>query len=174
MREILKAELEAILQPFDQTHVLRFWDELDASSQQSLADQIRAIDFEQLKALAGSTGGASKWDELAAKAEVPPAITSDDFANPDSYQAAYELGDAALKAGKVAMVLVAGGQGSRLGFEHPKGMFPIGPISDRTLYQMLIDQLLARGKQAGKAIPFYIMTSPPTHAETSQLSLIHI
>lgn len=168
MGKTLKAELEAILQPLDQTHVLRFWDELDASSQQSLADQIRAIDFEQLKALAGSTGGASKWDELAAKAEVPPAITSEDFANPDSYRAAYDLGDAALKAGKVAMVLVAGGQGSRLGFEHPKGMFPIGPLSDRTLYQMLIDQLLARGKQAGKAIPFYIMTSPPTHAETSQ------
>ncbi len=164
----MKAELEAILQPYDQTHVLRFWDELDSAAQQSLADQIKAIDFEQLKTLAGSSGGASKWDELAAKAEVPPAITADDFANPESYQAAYDLGQAALKAGKVAMVLVAGGQGSRLGFEHPKGMFPVGPLSDRTLYNMLIDQLLARGKQAGKPIPFYIMTSPPTHAETSQ------
>jgi len=164
----LKSELEAILQPHDQGHVLQFWDELDAESQQNLADQIRAIDFEQLKMLAGSTGSASKWDELAAKAQVPPAITTADFANPESYQAAYKLGHAALKAGKVAMVLVAGGQGSRLGFEHPKGMFPIGPLSDRTLYQMLIDQLLARGQEAGKAIPFYIMTSPPTHAETSQ------
>ena len=48
MREILKAELEAILQPFDQTHVLRFWDELDASSQQSLADQIRAVSYTHL------------------------------------------------------------------------------------------------------------------------------
>lgn len=164
----MKNELEALLKPHNQTHVLQFWDELDAAAQQGLADQIRAIDFEQLQTLAGSTAAAAKWDELAAKAEVPPAITADDFANPESYQAAHELGRAALAAGKVAMVLVAGGQGSRLGFEHPKGMFPIGPLSDRTLYHMLIDQLLARGKEAGKAIPFYIMTSPPTHQETSE------
>ncbi len=164
----MKNELESLLQPYQQTHVLQFWDELDAVAQQSLADQIRAIDFEQLQTLAGATGAAAKWDELAAEAEVPPAITADDFANPESYRAACEVGRAALADGKVAMVLVAGGQGSRLGFEHPKGMFPIGPLSERTLYHMLIDQLLARGEQVGKAIPFYIMTSPPTHQETSE------
>ena len=66
------------------------------------------------------------------------------------------------------MILVAGGQGSRLGFNHPKGMFPIGPISNRTLYQMHFEQVLARAKQFGVSIPFYVMTSPPTHEETTK------
>lgn len=163
----MKAELEALLKPHGQEHVLRFWDDLNSQEQSQLADQIRAIDFEQLKTLAKSTDDKSKWGKLAAEGEVPPAITLDDFANPESFKAASELGHKALADGKVAMILVAGGQGSRLGFEHPKGMFKIGPLSDRSLYQMLIDQLRARSKQAGKVIPFYIMTSPPTHQETS-------
>ena len=159
----LKTELETLLLPHDQTHVLQFWDELDEKAQQNLADQIRAIDFEQLKTLAGSSGGASKWDELAAKAEVPPAITADDFANSESYQAAYEIGQAALKAGKVAMVLVAGGQGSRLGFEHPQGH-----VSHRSAQRSYVvqhaDRSVAGSWQSGGQADSVLRHDQPTHA----------
>ena len=70
-----------------------------------------------------------------------------EFKGGDDYEAATAAGSTALNRGEVAMVLTAGGQGSRLGFDHPKGMFPIGPMSNRTLYQMLMEHLLARANQ---------------------------
>jgi UDP-N-acetylglucosamine/UDP-N-acetylgalactosamine diphosphorylase len=64
------------------------------------------------------------------------------------------------------MILVAGGLGTRLGFDHPKGMFQIGPLSKRTLFQVLLEQLLAVGRRYGEAIPLYVMTSPATDGQT--------
>ena len=64
------------------------------------------------------------------------------------------------------MILVAGGQGTRLGFDHPKGMYPIGPVSQATLFQILLEKIVARGRQHGVRIPLYLMTSPATHEET--------
>src|SRR6185369_5136325 len=75
-------------------------------------------------------------------------------------------GDEALAAGQLGVILVAGGQGTRLGFEHPKGMYPIGPVSQATLFQILLEKIVARGLQHGVRIPLYLMTSPATHAET--------
>ncbi len=164
----MNSRLESKLEKFQQTHLLRFWDELDQQQRESLESQIASIDFELLSRLFKSDEDANRWEELAARAEVPPAITLEDFANPDSYNAAEEVGSQAISQGKVGMVLVAGGQGSRLGFHHPKGMFEIGPISNRSLYQMHIEQLRARARQFSSRIPLYVMTSPPTHDETTR------
>jgi len=160
--------LKAKLEQHGQTHALQFWDQLDEPQQQSLFAQLDKIDFEQLASLFASVSEDNKWAELAAKAEAPPAITLEDFADPSSRKAARDLGLAALRDGKLAMIVVAGGQGSRLGFNHPKGMYPIGPLSNNTLFEIFIATLRARAAQAGKAIPLYIMTSPPTHDETIQ------
>lgn len=72
----------------------------------------------------------------------------------------------ALRLGRVGAILVAGGQGTRLGASFPKGMLPIGPVSGCTLYQLFAEQLLARSRRAGAVIPYYIMTSDATHAAT--------
>ena len=64
------------------------------------------------------------------------------------------------------MILVAGGQGTRLGFDHPKGMFPIGPVSGASLFQILLEKIVARSRPRGMRIPLYLMTSPATHDET--------
>eukprot|EP00913_Durusdinium_trenchii_P028493 g26721.t1 len=79
---------------------------------------------------------------------------------------ASQYGEQLISAGKVGAMLVAGGQGSRLGFPHAKGKYPIGPVSERTLYQVLAEQLLARSRRAGISIPYYVMTSAATHDET--------
>jgi UDP-N-acetylglucosamine/UDP-N-acetylgalactosamine diphosphorylase len=71
-----------------------------------------------------------------------------------------------LKAGKVAALLVAGGQGTRLGFDHPKGLYQVGPVSGASLFQILLEKVLATGRRYGVAVPLYLMTSPATHAET--------
>ena len=76
-------------------------------------------------------------------------------------------GEEALRRGEVAVLLVAGGQGSRLGFEHAKGMYPIGPVSQKSLFQIHAEKVLALSRKYGKPIPLLIMTSPATHDETT-------
>ena len=73
----------------------------------------------------------------------------------------------ALAAGEVGVILVAGGSGTRLGFEGPKGTFPIGPVSSASLFQIHAEKIVALGKRFGRAIPLYIMTSPENHAATT-------
>jgi UDP-N-acetylglucosamine/UDP-N-acetylgalactosamine diphosphorylase len=158
-----KSQLVEILKPHDQVHLLHFWDELSPEQQSGLSAQIQSIDWEQLKSLSQAKQKNEGWGDLAARADVPPAITAADFKDPASYEEAYQLGAQALKEGKVGFILVAGGQGSRLGFDNPKGMYPIGPVSNRTLYQMMIEQAHARAKQFETSVPIYVMSSPPTH-----------
>jgi UDP-N-acetylglucosamine/UDP-N-acetylgalactosamine diphosphorylase len=68
----------------------------------------------------------------------------------------------------VGAILVPGGQGTRLGFDRPKGMFPVGPVAGTTLFEILAGQLKARGEAAGVTIPLYVMTSPATDAPTRE------
>src|SRR5205823_7872185 len=75
-------------------------------------------------------------------------------------------GEDALRRGEVAILIVAGGQGTRLGFDHPKGMFPIGPVTNKSLFQIHAEKVLALGRRYGKAVPLLVMTSPATDAET--------
>jgi UDP-N-acetylglucosamine/UDP-N-acetylgalactosamine diphosphorylase len=75
-------------------------------------------------------------------------------------------GEEALRRGEVAALVVAGGQGSRLGFEHPKGLYPIGPVTDRSLFQIHAEKVLALARRYGRPVPLLVMTSPATDAET--------
>jgi len=167
----VKPQLDSKLAQYDQTHLLKFWDELDPTQQQRLADQINAIDFDLVQSLIAQQSAESSSDDTASRAEVPPAITLDDFADSASYESAVALGREALAGGQLAMILVAGGQGSRLGFNHPKGMYQVGPVSNVSLYQIHFEKVMARAKQFGAPVPMYVMTSPPTHEETSMKCL---
>lgn len=169
MMPMLPPEIRQKLERADQAHLVKFWDDLDAPQQGSLLEQIKQIDFSLIASqleTAGSHGHATNWAELARRAEPPPAIRAGSPANPVSDDQARAAGERALQAGKVGFVLVAGGQGTRLGFPHPKGMYQLGPVSQRTLFQILIDLLRARSRRYGAAIPLYLMTSPATHDET--------
>jgi UDP-N-acetylglucosamine/UDP-N-acetylgalactosamine diphosphorylase len=84
-----------------------------------------------------------------------------------------EAGAAALTAGEVAVVLVAGGLGTRLGFDGPKGTFPIGPVSAATLFQIHAEKIIALGRRYGRPLPFYIMTSPDNHELTARFFREH-
>ena len=76
------------------------------------------------------------------------------------------VGQGLLAAGKAAAIVVAGGQGTRLGVNYPKGMFPIGPVSGHSLFQIFCEQMQARGRRAGRMIPYCVMTSDATHEAT--------
>ena len=164
------------LRPIGQEHLVRFWDRLSDADRVKLAGQISDIDVDLFVKLREqhrkNTGGEederSKWAALAARAEGPTAVRLDDSGGTFLPSRAREEGAAALAAGEVGMILVAGGLGTRLGFDHPKGMFPLGPLSQRPLFQILIEQLRAVGRRFGVSIPLYLMTSPATDAATRQ------
>jgi UDP-N-acetylglucosamine/UDP-N-acetylgalactosamine diphosphorylase len=167
-----KQELQAKLLPFQQEHLLAFWEQLDPRGRAQLEEQIARVDFEAIQELVSCSDGAPDWHQLASRARPPRAIRLN-RENEFSGKAAVERGEAALRAGQVGMILVAGGQGTRLGFPHPKGMFPLGPVSRRTLFQILFDQLRAVARRYRTRIPLYLMTSPATHEETADYLKMH-
>lgn len=154
------------LQRFGQEHLLQFEKELDAAQVEALHRQLESIDFEQLRQLTSDHAEATDWGALAARAQQPPAVRLGREHPEWNQAAAIAAGEAALRTGKVGMILVAGGQGTRLGFDKPKGMFPVGPLSKRTLFQMHCDRLLAVMQRFGVSIPLLVMTSPATDQAT--------
>ncbi len=154
------------LNRFGQSHLLRFESQLTADQLEHLHQQLAQIDFAQLQRLVESQDESVDWAALAHRAVPPPAVRLD-RQHPDfSSQEAIEAGRQALAAGRVGLILVAGGQGTRLGFDQPKSLFPIGPISQRTLIQMHCDRLLAISRRYQVRIPMFVMTSPATDAAT--------
>jgi len=162
----MKAELLARLRPFGQEHLLDFWDGLDEQGRRSLAAQIRAVDFALVDRLYGRRDRADEVLALAARARQPPAIRPGECENRFSPEQARERGAEALAAGRVGVILVAGGQGTRLGFDHPKGMFPIGPVSGNSIFQIHAEKVLATARRYGARVPLGLMVSPATDAET--------
>ncbi len=163
MDETLK-QLRSLLAPFGQTHLLEFWDRLTPQQRHGLGAEIRAIDFGQLARLFARRGGDDDLHEMIRGAGPPAALRLDGEGNRFSTAQAQARGREAMAA--VGVVLVAGGQGTRLGFPHPKGMFPMGPVSGNSLFQIHIEKILADSRRFGVEIPLYLMTSPATHDET--------
>ena len=163
---MIDKQLLARLQAAGQEHLVAFWDELDDAQRAALAAQIECIDFDLIGRLRQGGQAQEAWAELATRAESPAAIRLADR-TPDRVEKARQRGLESLRAGELGVILVAGGQGTRLGFDHPKGTFPIGPVSQAPLFKILIEKLLARGRAVDRKIPLYLMTSPATHDETA-------
>jgi UDP-N-acetylglucosamine/UDP-N-acetylgalactosamine diphosphorylase len=144
-----------------QEHVIGWWERLSEEERHDLLAQLRALDLELLRALFEQRETVYQLPKPETIQPVP-VIPANAASNP----AAKACGEAALRNGEVAALVVAGGQGSRLGFEHPKGMFPIGPVSNKSLFQIHAEKVLALRRRYGRPVPFLIMTSPATHDET--------
>jgi UDP-N-acetylglucosamine/UDP-N-acetylgalactosamine diphosphorylase len=162
--DIERTNLAAKLRPYGQEHLLQFWDELDTAGRRQLARQIEAVDFDQIAALYQQKAVTHDWAALARQASPPQAMRLAERADRKT-GTARRRGAEALAAGKVGVLIVAGGQGSRLGFEHPKGLFSIGPVSGASLLQVHFEKVLAVARRYGAAVPVYLMTSPVTHDE---------
>lgn len=163
-----RQQWQARLATFGQDHLLDFADELSQEQWQQLEKQLADIDFAQLEKLSQAKQEMVDWAAIAARAEPPQAVELGQ-AHPElTREAAREAGESALRGGRLAVIIVAGGQGTRLGFDQPKGLFPIGPLSQRTLFQMHCDRLRAVMERYGVSIPLYVMTSPATDAATRE------
>ncbi|MCD6281349.1 MAG: UDPGP type 1 family protein [Deltaproteobacteria bacterium] len=96
----------------------------------------------------------------------PPDVVPADFAHTKDAKVARERGEDLISQGRVAVVMVAGGQGSRLGLSGPKGALGISPVKKKSLFQLHSEKILALKKRYNKAIPFLIMTSRSNDADT--------
>lgn len=162
----MNPSLQEQLKAFGQEHLLQFFDELEPAAQQRLVTQIEDVDLDLIAQLAHHEADTVDWGAMARRSTPPPAFRLHDSEARVRPEDARRRGEQALRDGQVGAILVAGGQGSRLGFEHPKGMFEIGPVSRHSLFQILIERVLATGGRYDTAIPLLVMTSPATHDET--------
>lgn len=160
------AGLRKLVAPYGQEHLLAGWESLSAEMRRGLAQQIRGIDFARTERLLREQTARHDWAALARRASPPPAVRLDGRGSSFSRDDARRRGEELLRTGRVGVVLVAGGQGTRLGFDHPKGCYPIGPVSQATLFQILLEKVLAVSRRYGVSVPLYLMTSPATHEET--------
>ncbi len=147
------------LEQYGQEHLLKYYEELNEAQQNALLAQIEATDMSILDA-------CKHKEELTQKGAISPlaAMQLDEIeANRESFTA---TGLEAIRAGKVAAVLLAGGMGTRLGSDNPKGMYNVGITGDLYIFQCLINNLMDVVRQADAWVHLFVMTSDKNHEAT--------
>jgi UDP-N-acetylglucosamine/UDP-N-acetylgalactosamine diphosphorylase len=160
--------LKNVLKKHGQSHILAFWDRLEPAQQGQLLAQIDQMDFAQLDRWRAEFVMNTAPFKLPDKLEPAPFYTNQPGNNEQrgKYDKARLLGEKLISQGKVAAFVVAGGQGTRLGFDGPKGNFPISPVKNKTLFQIFAEDITAACKKYNTCCPWYIMTSPLNHQQT--------
>ena len=161
-------ELLARARAVGQEHVFRYWQELTASQKASLLTEVAGLDFERIKRLVRDC--VVKATAFGLPKEIKPApfypAAPGDGRQEAFYRQAWEAGEQALRDGKVCAFTVAGGVGTRLGFDGPKGCYRIGPVTGKTLFQLFAEYLLHCRRRYRETIRWYIMTSRANHQAT--------
>ena len=164
-------KVEKLLKKHNQSHLLAFWKQLNTDQRNSLSAQIRALDFSKIDDWVADF--VKNLDSTVIKGNFSPApyyhCDPIDSAHLQKYAKAGDLGKEMISAGKVAAFVVAGGQGTRLGFDGPKGNFPISPVKNKTLFQIFAESIAAASQKYNTTCPWYIMTSSLNHAKTKEI-----
>jgi len=157
--DLRRALLEA-----GQGHVLERLPRLDPAARERLLAQVARLDLALLARLARLIAAGPA--PVGGSFEPPEVFAPRRAGNQARAARAREIGGELLRAGQVGYVLVAGGQASRLGFEAPKGAFPIGPVTSRPLFAFHAQRLRAAQRRHGVRTPWYVMTSAANDADT--------
>jgi UDP-N-acetylglucosamine/UDP-N-acetylgalactosamine diphosphorylase len=145
-----------------QGHLFQWWDELIEAHREALLNQIRDLDFAMIeKAISTFHNGSSQIDFTNLKPAESVQLEG------ELLQEAKRLGEQAIKERKVCALTLAGGQGTRLGYELPKGVHPIGPVSRKSLFAWFADKIKFFTNRIGTpgSIPWLLMTSHFTDSE---------
>ena len=157
------------LSEIGQEHIFDFYSELSEADQEAFLRQIETIDFSEVKSqidrlvLANEKDADFHWDALKPADYIPLPENGGDFA---LWEQAKATGEKAIKDGRVAAFTVAGGQGTRLGYDGPKGTFPVTPLSGKSLFEVFADKITRASERYGVVIPWFIMTSEINHQAT--------
>ena len=155
---------DTLIKSFNQAgqgQVFQFFDELDAATQAKLVAQAETIDLAEVEELVeehvkGTQHHTLNLDGLEPAPYEALAANGGDSAQ---WSDAKDAGSVALQAGRVAAFTVAGGQGTRLGYDGPKGTYPVTPVTGKTLFQVFAEKIARSGERYGVTIPWFILTS---------------
>lgn len=162
MEEKLLATKE-ILKKYGQEHLLSNYEKLSNKDKNRLLNDILTIDFGEISKLYEQTKHKIKFENC--KIEPIEHVDKAKLSN-EEIQKYSEIGIEQIKKGKLAAVTMAGGQGTRLGHNGPKGTFDLGLDSHKSIFEILCDTLKLARKKYGVVVPWYIMTSDENNDET--------
>ncbi len=155
--ESLKSAFDAV----GQGHVFAFWDSLADDERRILLDDLQNINIAQLPGLTRLVKSGAAHAHISDDIR-PASVTRRGDVSTDVAQ----RGEALIAEGRAAAFTVAGGQGTRLGFDGPKGALPMSPVKNKPLFQLFAEYILAVERRYRAPIPWYIMTSPGNDAQT--------
>ncbi len=158
-----------------QGQVFAFFDQLAPAAQQHLLAEAAEIDLTEVAELTRTLliPGAAAGVNLAGLAPAPYEPRPENGGEAAAWVKAKAAGEAALRAGRVAVFTVAGGQGTRLGYDGPKGTFPVTPLKRKPLFQVFAEKILAAGVRYGRPLHWFIMTSHQNHVATEAFFAEH-
>ena len=157
------------LRKYSQEHLLDAYVRLDEGKQKEFLCQLENTDFELINSLYHNT----KQEDKIGDVQIAPIEYLDKDKLNGYYKGFLEAGETAIRHGKLAAVTMAGGQGTRLGHNGPKGTFDIGLESHKSLFELLSDSLKQQGKAYGVTIPWFIMTSKENNDDTIEFFAKH-
>jgi len=173
------SDVLARLAAVKQDHLVRFVDELSEGQRAALMSQISSLDLEALPSLVQDYVLNKPVFALPPGLEPAPYYPFDakraGAGTARSYDRAamWKAGEELIRAGKVAAFVVAGGQGSRLGYDGPKGCFTAGAVTGKSLFQTFAENLLGVKDRYCVDVPWYVMTSPLNHEATTSFFEAH-
>ena len=176
------AAARTVLETCGQGHLLRFYNSIDDAQKAALLTDIEGVDWDEVTRLIDSHVRQRPTFEAPGDIQPPPIYPARDGGTQhdalpaelvERYAEAQRLGEQLLRDGKVGVFIVAGGQGTRLGFDGPKGCYPATPIRGATLFQTFAEQLHKAGQKFGVRPPLYLMTSDVNDAATRDFFAKH-
>ena len=158
-------EVKEILKKNNQEQLLVCYDKLDTEGKEKLLNQISDIDFKQINTLYENTKNNKNTNSKDDLIE-PIDYVDESKLTEEEYNNYKNVGENIIKTKKLAVLTVAGGQGTRLGFKGPKGKYDIGLDTHESLFELICKPLKEANKKYGVIIPWYIMTSNENNEET--------
>ncbi|MEO7414707.1 MAG: UDPGP type 1 family protein [Opitutaceae bacterium] len=158
-----------------QAQVFAFFDRLTPDEARPLLAEAKEVDLDEVAHLVRTllAKDAVAGVNLSGLAPAPYELLPEHGGDPAAWAKAKAAGEEALRTGRVAAFTVAGGQGTRLGYDGPKGTFPVTPLKQKTLFQVFAEKIRAAGTRYGRPIPWFIMTSHANHAATESFFQEH-
>jgi UDP-N-acetylglucosamine/UDP-N-acetylgalactosamine diphosphorylase len=155
--------VETLLARHGQEHLLVGLSELDPDVRSRFLERLGNIDWGELERVA---------EPLALDAAEPPAVITlaERAGRAGTLRSA---GEPAYREGRVGVLVVAGGEGTRLGFDGPKGCFSLAPLSGKSIYQLQAEKVLALSRRVASNVPLLVLTSPATDAQTRDFFAAH-
>lgn len=151
-----------------QGQVFAFFDQLPSDAQRRFLAEAAEIDLSEVARLNRTllAKDAAAGVDLSGLAPAPYEKRPEHGGDVGAWERAKVAGEAALRAGRVAAFTVAGGQGTRLGYDGPKGTFRVTPVKQKPLFQVFAEKIRAAGLRYGRPLHWFIMTSHANHTAT--------